>query len=114
MALVSQYNHSEIKPLAASPVKAVVKEKPKSSLDATMNRIAMCESRNNPNAKNPNSSASGRFQFLTGTWKHYGLQKWGTLEGRSVFDYGDNTELAYWVVRTYGTRDWNASKHCWQ
>lgn len=33
-------------------------------------RIAKCESGLNPLAKNPNSSASGLFQFTTPTWKY--------------------------------------------
>ncbi|MFA6989759.1 MAG: transglycosylase SLT domain-containing protein [Candidatus Gastranaerophilaceae bacterium] len=33
--------------------------------------ISECESGYNPNAKNPNSSARGIYQFLSGTWKNY-------------------------------------------
>lgn len=29
------------------------------------------ESRGNPNAENPTSTASGLFQFIDGTWQHY-------------------------------------------
>lgn len=39
----------------------------------TLSRIAQIESNGNPNAKNPNSSASGMFQFTSGTAKAYGL-----------------------------------------
>lgn len=78
-----------------------------------MERIAFCESKNNPNAKNPTSTASGRFQFLRSSWAYYGMQKWGTLEGKSVFDYNDNTELAYWVYEREGTGPWEESRHCW-
>lgn len=38
-----------------------------------MTRIAQIESRLNPNAKNPNSSASGVFQFINSTGRQYGL-----------------------------------------
>lgn len=38
-----------------------------------MLRIAMIESSGNPNAKNPNSSAGGLFQFIDSTAKAYGL-----------------------------------------
>lgn len=75
--------------------------------------IARCESRLNPAARNPSSTAKGLFQFLDGTWAHYGRMHWGSLEGKSVLDYGDNAELGTWVIAKYGTRDWNASKHCW-
>lgn len=38
-----------------------------------MTRIAQIESRLDPNAKNPNSSASGLFQFINSTGRQYGL-----------------------------------------
>lgn len=38
-----------------------------------MRRVAWIESRGNPNAQNPNSSASGLFQFIDDTAKRYGL-----------------------------------------
>lgn len=40
----------------------------------TMTRIASIESKLNPNAKNPNSSASGVFQFIDSTGRQYGLR----------------------------------------
>ena len=75
--------------------------------------IARCESQLNPNARNSGSSAKGLYQFLDGTWAHYGKMHWGSLEGKSVLDYGDNAELGVWVIATYGTADWDASKYCW-
>lgn len=81
--------------------------------NSVMEKIAFCESRNNPSAKNPKSTASGRFQFLRGSWEYYGTKKWGSLEGRNVFDNDDNTELAYWVASEYGLSPWYASRHCW-
>lgn len=44
--------------------------------------IAACESNFLPNAKNPNSSAKGVYQFLSKTWKNY-------CEG-VVYDYKAN------------------------
>ena len=38
-----------------------------------LSRTAYIESRYNPNAQNPNSSAGGLFQFIDGTAKQYGL-----------------------------------------
>ncbi len=75
--------------------------------------IARCESQLNPLAKNPHSSAKGIFQFLDGSFTHYGLKHWGSLEGRSVLNYGDSAELGTWVIATYGTTPWDASIACW-
>lgn len=83
------------------------------ALDDLMWRIGDCESDNIPTARNPLSSAKGRFQFLDGTWRYYGDMLWGTTTSKSVFSYTDNTELARFVLTNYGTGDWNASIHCW-
>lgn len=97
-----------------SPVADMALEAPKRVLDATLERIAVCESNNNPNARNPDSSASGRFQFLTGTWEYYGKQLWGaSFAAKDVFSIEDNTELAYYVVSINGYTDWASSKPCW-
>lgn len=78
------------------------------------NKIALCESGNTAHAKNPKSTASGRFQFIETTWKYYGIKLWGDeWIKRNVFDYNDNTDLAYFVFDKYGVKDWYASKWCW-
>jgi len=51
-----------------------------------MIRIAQIESGLNPNAKNPNSSASGLFQFINSTGRQYGLT--------NPFDAEQNTAAA--------------------
>lgn len=82
---------------------------------AVMDRIAMCESKNHALAKNPNSSASGRFQFIKSSWEYYGNQLWGTTTGKSVFDWEHNTELAYYVAKkNKGFTDWFPSFDCWK
>lgn len=81
---------------------------------AVLERIAQCESHNIANAKNPNSTASGRFQFLKSSWEGYGKELWGSIEGKDVFSAKDNTELALYVYRRYGTSPWNASRYCWE
>lgn len=75
--------------------------------------IAWCESEYDPSAKNASSTASGLYQFLTGTWNHYALLHWGTLTGHDRNDYGDSAELGVWVIANYGTTDWDASASCW-
>lgn len=40
-------------------------------------RIAKCESSLNPLAKNPNSTATGLYQFLDGTWEWIGAEAEG-------------------------------------
>lgn len=81
--------------------------------DSTLDRIAQCESGNSATAKNTHSSASGRFQFLSGSWELYGTELWGSTEGKSVFNYKDNTELAEYVSKKYGYGSWDSSKLCW-
>lgn len=43
----------------------------RASVDDYMKRIGFLESRNDPNAQNPLSSASGQFQFTDSTWLSY-------------------------------------------
>lgn len=86
--------------------------------DPLFEEIAKCESHNDPLAKNPTSTGKGRFQFLDGTWKGYAPQLWGDdWVNKKVLDYDDNTDLAWFVYTTYGTRDWEAdpkSYDCWK
>lgn len=50
-------------------------------------RVAMIESNNNPNAKNPNSSAKGKYQFIDSTAKAYGLaDPFNEQEADKAFD----------------------------
>ena len=52
------------------------------TLEAYLAQIAQIESNNDPLAKNPNSSAKGRYQFIDSTGRQYGLHnyKFGTPE----------------------------------
>lgn len=75
--------------------------------------IAECESGNNALAKNPSSTASGRFQFLSSSWKYYGQKLWGDeWVNKDVFDWDDNTELAIYAYKQSGATPWLASVHC--
>lgn len=87
---------------------------PESPKLSVIERIAICESGDNPHAKNPYSSASGRFQFLWSSWYRYGLELWGqSFYEKNIFSYQDNTELAEYVISKYGTGPWYSSKSCW-
>jgi len=77
-----------------------------------MLQIAYCESGNgcagpiDPKAKNPNSSASGVFQILKGTWAAYGCTG-------DVFNEDDNIACARKIYDESGTTPWNASRGGW-
>lgn len=75
--------------------------------EPVMLRIAFAESGFNPLAKNPNSTASGLFQILKGTWAAH------KCEGE-VFDAEDNIACARKIYDRNGTRDWLASKNGWE
>ncbi len=92
-----------------SPIKPVVRVLP-----PTLVHIAYCESHDVAGAKNPSSSASGRFQFVKSSWNYYGKELWGDkLATKDKFNFDDNTDLAIYVYQRNGTSDWNASKSCW-
>ncbi len=67
-----------------------------------MSRIAFCESRFDPNARNPTSTASGLFQFLTSTWagNRYGAA------GFSVWSPAASALGAAYHMSKYGDRAW--------
>lgn len=70
--------------------------------DTIFQAIAVCESGNNPNAKNKYSSASGRFQFINSTWEWTAKSMWGdNWQEKDKFDFQDNSELA-WYLYDYG------------
>lgn len=65
--------------------------------------IARCESGLNPLAKNPNSSASGVFQFLNSTWASV-----NRLRGiqADVFNAEQNIDNAMWLAKNEGWHHW--------
>ena len=68
--------------------------------------IARAESEYNPLADNPDSTASGVFQILNGTWTDYGCTG-------NVWDEDDNIDCARIIYDESGTRPWDASKDKW-
>lgn len=77
-ALASQSERDSSRPRIVRPKQIIPNTSPRSEAPTTnvMSRIAQAESGGNPNAKNPNSSASGLFQFTNDTW-NASVQRWG-------------------------------------
>ena len=75
-------------------------------------RVIRCESRGNPTAKNPTSSASGLFQHLGSLWD--GRAAKAGWEGADVFDPVANVAVAAWLVyEGGGWSHWYPSRACW-
>jgi resuscitation-promoting factor RpfA len=73
--------------------------------------IVQCESGGDPKATNPDSTASGLFQFINSTWLAHG-------GGQFAKRAKDATPAQQFIVanRTFaadGLTPWNASKACW-
>lgn len=85
------------------------KKAPQKSIGGIQARIRWCESRNDYNAQNKNSSASGAYQFLDGTWRSV------TGLSGSAKDYSPavQDEAFRKLYAKSGTSPWNASKGCW-
>ena len=67
-------------------------------------RIMECESRGDPNAKNPNSSASGLFQHLARLWPD--RAKAAGFGDEDVFDPFANIAVAAWLLENGGPSHW--------
>lgn len=75
-------------------------------------RVIRCESRGNPTAKNPRSSASGLFQHLGSLWAERSAE--AGWSGTDVFDPVANVAVAAWLVyEGGGWSHWNPSRGCW-
>ena len=66
-------------------------------------RVSWCESRHNPRAANPTSSARGLFQHLAMHWR-------GKFD---PFDPEASIEHGFRLWRRSGWGPWNASRRCW-
>lgn len=99
---------------AAEPIKhpQTIEEKIRSAFPEDPDiavKVAFCESSLNPNAKHTNSSASGLFQIIKGTWNGYKC-------GDNRFDPDQNIACARKIYLRNGwgsTASWAASKPCW-
>lgn len=72
-----------------------------------MIRIAQCESKFDPTAKNPNSTATGIFQILTGTWA-------GNKCTGDITNFKDNVWCGWKLRQASGTGPWVSSSACWR
>jgi hypothetical protein len=72
--------------------------------------IRRCESGGRYDARNPVSSASGAYQFISSTWARWGDLRWpeAWLAPPEVQD-----AAALRLYQASGTIPWNASKGCW-
>ena len=73
---------------------------------------AMCimghESRGDPSAKNPRSSAAGLFQFLRGTWDSVPLSvSGGSYDSGQAYDPVANVRSAAWLQNAAGWSQWS-------
>lgn len=69
--------------------------------------IAWRESRYNPHADNPSSSAAGVFQVVSGTWAYFvSHYRWGNRVGTSVYDGRANVILSLRYVHRRGWSPW--------
>lgn len=74
--------------------------------------VMACESGGNPDARNPNSSASGLFQHLARYWDARTLA--AGIPGASIFD--PTSQMVVTAHMTGGGVNWTAwqaSHHCW-
>jgi len=67
--------------------------------------VMMCESRGNPTAENPRSSASGLWQFLSSTWE----STTGTPAPASSYSADVQTAAAASLWRSSGWRPWSCA-----
>lgn len=74
--------------------------------------IIACESSGDPRAQNPSSSASGLFQFLTGTWRAYGGLEFAPTAAQATIEQQYTVANRAFAAESY--RPWNSSKSCWQ
>ena len=72
------------------------------------------ESKGNPDAKNPRSSAAGLFQFLRSTWDNMVPRSvtGGSYDSGQVYKPEPNTRAAAWLAYNVGWGQWTANPSC--
>lgn len=76
--------------------------------------VIWCESRYDPNADNPNSSAAGLWQFIRSTWNWVaGVLGLPSYDAGGPYDPDHATRAAAWLSSNGGWQHWNASRGCW-
>lgn len=68
--------------------------------------IGYCESRFDPEAQNPNSTAKGIYQFLDSTWANY-------CQGDPL-NQEDNIKCGVKLISEGGLHHWSESFGCWK
>lgn len=75
------------------------------AIDAFTNRVVKAESGGNPNAKNPNSSATGTGQFIESTWlnlfRKYYPEQAANLSRDAILDLRKNADYSYALIQAY-------------
>ena len=78
---------------------------------AVIKRIIFCESSNNPNAKNPNSSARGLLQVIESSERECEKALGRKLD---MYNPADNLACGRYLYENGGLRHWVSSKGCWE
>ena len=74
-------------------------------------RVAWCESRLDPSAKNRYSSASGLYQQLSRYWP--ARARAAGFPGGDIFDARTNAFVSAHLASSSGIGHWNESRGCW-
>lgn len=80
--------------------------------DSVKEPLARCESGNNPKARNPTSSASGKWQLINGTWAANGGRIYARTAAQATV--AEQEIVAKRLFLRLGLGPWNASKSCWR